>query len=55
LTNESPLGGREYDWLVTVLQPEGLIYFVSVAPEADYNEYSRYFEKLIGSVRFTSR
>ncbi len=55
LTNESPLGSREYDWLVTVLRPEGLLYFVCVAPERDYNDYSRYFEKVIDSVRFTSR
>ena len=55
LTNESPLGGREYDWLVTVLRPEGLIYFVCVAPEGDYSEYSRYFERVIDSASFTSR
>src|SRR5215510_16247711 len=29
LTNDSPLGGTERDWLVTVLRPDGLLrYFV---------------------------
>jgi hypothetical protein len=52
LTNESPLGGREYDWLVTVLRPEGLIYFVFVAPERDFDVYEDAFRAMLDSVRF---
>lgn len=52
LTNESPIGGREYDWLVTVLRSEGMVYFVGVAPERDFPDYERSFTALVGSVRF---
>jgi hypothetical protein len=52
LSNDSPAGGRETDWLVTVLRPEGLLYFVCVAPERDYGDYSRAFEAMLDSVRF---
>ena len=54
LTNESPLGGREYDWLVTVLRPEGLIYFVFVAPEREFDTYENAFRTMLNSVRFKS-
>jgi Zn-dependent protease with chaperone function len=50
--NDSPAGGREIDWLVTVLRPEGLAYFVFVAPESDFAEYQSTFQKIIQSVRF---
>jgi len=52
LSNNSPAGGRETDWLVTVLRPEGLVFFVCVAPERDYDEYNRSFESMLNSVRF---
>jgi beta-barrel assembly-enhancing protease len=52
LSNDSPASGRETDWLVTVLRPEGLIYFVCVAPEREYDEYDRTFEAMLNSVRF---
>jgi len=52
LSNDSPGGGQETDWLVTVLRPEGLIYFVCVAPEREYDEYDRAFEAMLNSVRF---
>jgi hypothetical protein len=55
MSNDSPLGGRERDWLVTVLRPEGLVYFVFVAPEKDYRDYQRTFEDMLNSIRFTSR
>jgi len=35
-----------------VLRPEGLIYFVCVAPEREYDEYDRTFETMLNSVRF---
>jgi hypothetical protein len=51
-TNDSPLGGREGDWLITVLRPEGLVYFIFVAPEQEFDNYQRAFEQILGSVRF---
>jgi len=53
LSNESPLGGRETDWLVTTMRPEGVLYFICVAPEADYGSYDRSFHAIIESVRFS--
>ncbi len=51
-TNNSPVGGRETDWLVTVLRPEGLVYFIFVAPEKDFGDYQRTFQQILSSVRF---
>jgi hypothetical protein len=52
LTNDSPLGGRETDWLVTVMTSDGsLRYFVGVAPENDFSRYQRTFEDIVASVR----
>jgi Zn-dependent protease with chaperone function len=50
--NASPLGGREFDWIVTVMRPEGLTAFIFVAPEEDFSYYQRTFENIIGSVDF---
>lgn len=50
--NESPLGGREVDWMVTVLRPEGLAYFVFVAPETEFAAYQPTFQKILDSVEF---
>jgi hypothetical protein len=33
LQNDSPVGGQETDWLITVMRPEGLAYFVAIAPQ----------------------
>ncbi len=52
LANDSPLGGRETIWLVGVLRPQGLVHFIAVAPEQEYEGYRRAFENVIGSVRF---
>ena len=53
LTSESPVGGTERDWLVTVLRPNGLLrYFVGVAPQADSSQYQRAFDQIVTSVRF---
>jgi len=55
LSNDSPAGGRETDWLVTVLRPDGsLSYFVGVAPQRDFSRYQSTFDQIISSVRFTS-
>ena len=50
--NDSPAGGRETDWLVTVLRPEGLAYFVFVAPEREFDQYRAAFQQIIQSIRF---
>jgi Peptidase family M48 len=53
LTNDSPLGGNETDWLVAVLRPNGLLrYFVGVAPQRDFNDYRPAFDRILASVRF---
>jgi hypothetical protein len=52
LTGNSPAGGRETDWLVTLQEPEGLIYFVFTAPEWDFqNHESHNFRPMLDSVR----
>jgi len=52
LSNDSPQGGRETDWLVTVARPEGLVYFVCTAPEKDFDGYRKTFSTIMDSVRF---
>ncbi len=54
LSNESTTGGQETDWLVTVLQPQGLLSFLCVAPQAAYPEYERTFTAVLDSVRLTN-
>ena len=53
LSNASPAGGQETDWVVTVLRPEGLVYFVCVAPQSAYDSYDKTFSSILDSVRFT--
>ena len=44
---------RERDWLVTVPRPDGsLVYFVFVAPEAEWNRFTPAFNSMLKSVRF---
>src|SRR5262249_10214154 len=52
LRNQSPVSGAETDWLITVLRPEGLVYFVFVAPQSEYRDYQRSFEQVLDSIRF---
>jgi predicted Zn-dependent protease len=51
LSNDSPAGGQEIDWLITVLQPQGLVSFLCVAPQAAYPEYEKTFTAVLDSVR----
>src|SRR5438046_7702877 len=52
-SNQSPSGGRETDWIVTTISPDELVYyFVAVAPQNEFDRYSRTFEDIIDSVRF---
>jgi beta-barrel assembly-enhancing protease len=51
-SNDSPLGGRETNWLVTVPRPEGLLFFVFVVPDAEFQNYNHTFRVMLDSVRF---
>ena len=53
LSNDSPAGGSETDWILTVMRPSGLEYFVFVAPEKSYAEYDKTFAAILDSVQFT--
>lgn len=53
ISNDTAAGGREADRLVTVLRPNGLLYyFIGVAPDRDFNRYEPAFRDMIASVRF---
>jgi hypothetical protein len=52
LSNESPAGGLETDWVITVVRPVGMIYFVCVAPQSVYDKYDPTFTAILDSVRF---
>ncbi len=52
LRNDSPVGGQETDWLITVIRPEGLVYFVSVAPQQEFSRFQSTFEAILNRVRF---
>src|SRR5208283_248580 len=49
LKNDSPVGGQEADWLITVMRPEGLVYFVSVAPQQEFSRFQSTFEAILNS------
>jgi beta-barrel assembly-enhancing protease len=53
LSNDSPAGGQETDWLVTVLRPEGLLSFLCVAPHTAFVDYEKTFAAVLDSVRLT--
>ena len=53
LSNDSPVGGQETDWVISTLRPEGLVYFVCVAPQSAYEKYDKTFTAILDSVRFT--
>jgi hypothetical protein len=55
LVNLSPAGGNEIDYLVTILRPEGMFYFVFVAPEKEYATYASTFREMTDSIRFARR
>jgi Zn-dependent protease with chaperone function len=52
LSNDSPAGGQETDWVISVHRPEGLLYFVCVAPQSEYDNYDKAFSSILDSVRF---
>jgi len=53
LKNDSPGGGLETDWLITVKRPEGLVYFVFVAPQPEFSRFQNTFEEILNRVRFS--
>jgi beta-barrel assembly-enhancing protease len=53
LSNDSPAGGEETDWLITVMQPQGLLSFLCVAPKPAYPNYEKTFTAVLDSVRLS--
>jgi hypothetical protein len=53
LANDSPIGGQETDWLITVMQPNELLSFLCVAPEPAYSDYDKTFSAILDTVRLT--
>jgi len=52
-SNQSPAGGRETDWIVTTMRPDGMMYYiVGVAPQNEFGTYLRAFEDVVDSLRF---
>ena len=52
LANDSPAGGKETDFLITVLRSSNeLLYFVMVAPAKDVPQYRNTFNQVLDSVR----
>jgi len=51
LSNDSPVGGRETNWLVTLPHPEGLLFLVFTAPEREFLRYERTFGQMVRSIR----
>ena len=52
LTSDSPLGGRETDWLITIPDPQGLIYILFNAPDWDFQKHESFnFRPMLDSVR----
>jgi len=51
VSNSSPSGGRETDWLVTMEHPEGLLFIVFTAPESEFQAYEGPFHEMLRSVR----
>ena len=52
LSNASPTGGSEMNWLVTMRHPEGLLFLVFVAPDSAFRNYEKTFQSMLYSVRF---
>jgi predicted Zn-dependent protease len=51
LSNDSPLGGRETNWLITVERPDGLLFIIFTAPEREFQSYEGAFHQMLRSVR----
>jgi Zn-dependent protease with chaperone function len=53
LSNDSPAGGQETDWLITVVQQQGMLSFLCVAPQAAYSDYDKTFSAILDTVRLS--
>jgi Zn-dependent protease with chaperone function len=53
LSADSALGTPETRWVVTVLRPQGLVYFVCFAPANDYAGYDEIFRQVISTIYFS--
>ena len=53
LSNDSPAGGQETDWLITVMQSQELLSFLCVAPQSAYSDYDKTFSAILDTVRLT--
>jgi beta-barrel assembly-enhancing protease len=51
LYSQSAYGQREVDAVLTVARPDGLLYFIFVAPESDYPRAQPVFDQMIQSIR----
>ncbi len=55
LAGSSPYQGeQEVDVLVTVPRPEGLFYFIFIAPRSEYSSVQSVFDEMLRSLRFLS-
>jgi len=54
LYNQSPLGGREINMLVTAERPQGLFYMIFIGPEKDFRQLQPVYEQMLRSVRFSN-
>ena len=52
-SNDSPVGGLETDWLITVQHNGGVLYFVCTAPQNQFDSYHKTFGQILDSVRFS--
>jgi Zn-dependent protease with chaperone function len=52
LYNQSPLGGREVNMLVTADRPEGLFYAIFIAPDRDWKQLQPVYERMLSSLKF---
>jgi hypothetical protein len=51
LSNDSPLGGLETNWLVTAEHPDGLFYIIFTAPDREFADYEPTFRQMLNSIR----
>lgn len=52
LSNQSPMGGRETDMLVTVNHPQGLLYLIFISPANEFSKVQGVYEQMLSSMRF---
>jgi hypothetical protein len=53
LSNDSPIGGQETDWLITVMHANAVLSFLCVAPQTAYSDYDKIFSAILDTVRLS--